>query len=121
MSRRRKKKDTRKAEKSQRPQMPSRGASKTEEDAAEPPSKGDRLFWYILPVLLLFVASIRFARTAPSPWAEILVVLQFVCPAVVLLLLWRAFPHPLRSMNKKLAAERAELRRQQKRKKKKTF
>ena len=120
MSRRRKKKDSRKAEKPQRSQKASRGTSKAEQ-APEPPSKGDRLFWYILPILLLFVASIRFARTAPSPWQEILVVLQFVCPVAILLVLWRAFPHPLKSMNKKLAAERDQLRRQQKRKKKKAF
>jgi hypothetical protein len=117
MSRRRKKKDSRKAEKLPRSQKGSRGAPKSEEEP-EAPSKGDRLFWYILPIILLFVASVRFARSVRSPWAEILVVLQFLCPVAVLLILWRAFPHPLKSMNKKLAAERAELRRQQKRKKK---
>ena len=81
----------------------------------------DVFSWVLLICAGLFFVSIRFRKTLASPWQEIAVVLLFLLPVLVLSLFFWAYPHPLRSMNKKLAAEREALKKETKKKKRKKF
>ena len=81
----------------------------------------DVFSWVLLISAGLFFLSIRFRTTLASPWQEIAVVLLFLLPVLVLTLFFWAYPHPLRSMNKKLAAEREALKKETRKKKRKKF
>ena len=105
--------EKKKAEKSERPQKASRG-DKTEEPRA---ARRDWFSWSLLVLALVFVGSIRGAALTPSPWSEILTVTQFLCPVAALIIFFKAYPHPIRTFNKKLARERAELEKEMRRKK----
>ncbi|MGQ9591357.1 MAG: hypothetical protein ACUVYA_13815 [Planctomycetota bacterium] len=79
----------------------------------------DRIFWPLLGLAAVFFLAERFRPSLSSPWAEIVTVVQILCPIVAAILLIRAYPHPLRTFQRKLAAERANYEREAKRKKKK--
>lgn len=106
----------RKSRKKEKPQK-----QRSEDKQAGRAKKKDALSWIILLLALVFLACMRFAPDLPTPWREILTVVQFSCPVAIIVLLIRAYPHPIRMMNQKLARERRELERNKKKKKRKKF
>jgi hypothetical protein len=94
----------------------------------EPPKKRsgplDRAFWVLLIALAIYLVSGRLVTRFEDPWAGILEVTQIVSAVifgltlvVMIVLFFRAYPHPLRALNRKLAVERENLRKENKRKK----
>ena len=79
----------------------------------------DRLLGRMLIPMLVLVVCQFARRDLKSPWTEVLSGLQFICLAVIIFLIVRAFRHPIRSLNRGLARERTEVRRQKRRKKSK--
>ena len=82
-------------------------------------SKGDQLTWYLLILALLFLAGSWLGGKAKSPWGELITAVQVLCVIAAVALAIKTYPHPLRTLNKKLARERQDLKRQKKKKKKK--
>ena len=83
------------------------------------PGTFDRLLSRILIPMLVLVVCQFARRELQSPWTEVLSGLQFICLAVIIFLIVRTFPHPIRSLNQGLARERTEVRREKRRKKSK--
>ena len=84
-------------------------------------SKSEILFWIFLALLAGPMAYKKFVGKIPSPWEDICGGAAIVCLVGAIVLLFKAYPHPLRTLNTKLAKERKDLSRQQKRKKGKKF
>jgi hypothetical protein len=95
----------------------------TKEEAveAERKKKADFFFYALLTLLTVFFLCMRFGPALGSPWSEILTVVQFLCPILAGVLFFKTYPHPLRSMNRRLAEERRTIARESKKKKKRGF
>jgi len=92
-----------------------KGGKEGEEPQRKKRSRGDRIFWPSMLLIAGFIAADRFGSSLGSPWSEILVAFKVLCPIVIVVLLVWAFPHPLRTMNAKLARERESLKKEKKR------
>lgn len=93
-------------------------------DAKEAPEKkgggkAERLVTSLLVLIAAAVVSGRFAGSVRSPWAEILSGVVVLTPILAVVLFFRAYPHPIRTMHRKMAADKAQMDRETRRKKKK--
>jgi cytochrome c biogenesis protein CcdA len=95
--------------------------AKEEAAEAERKKKSDSFFYTLVTLLVIFVLCMRFGSALGSPWSEILIVVQIICPVVAGVLFFKTFPHPLRSMNRRLAEERRSIAREAKKKKRRGF
>jgi len=84
-------------------------------------SKAEIFFWIFLVFLVGPMAYKKFVGKIPAPWEDICGGVAVACLGLAIVLLLKAYPHPLRTLNRKLAKERKDLTRQQKRKKSKRF
>ena len=92
---------------------------KDEKTPRKPSSKMDRFLWYLVIILAVFVASTHLARRLDSPWQEVLGVVQLACPFLAVGLFFVTFPHPIRALGRSVVRQRTDLKREEKKKRKK--